>query len=91
MTKRWDDGLPQACKLFRFCGWEIRCQYDDGSKFNRDAGYIPFLTKPSAKAGEPGYGLVTLYKSETELYRTAEMAQYRAIQYVEKIEGIDNE
>ena len=88
MTKRWDDGLPQASKLFHFCGWEIRCPYGETI---RGEGFYADLTKPSAALGEPGRGLTRLYKSETELFPTSELAQYHAIKYVAKIEGIDNE
>ena len=83
--KPWHDGLPQASKLFHFCGWEIRCPYGEGI---RGEGFYADLTKPTAACGEPGRGLTRLYKSEIDMFPTAEEAQYHAICYVAKIEGI---
>ena len=71
VNKQWHDGLPQASKLFRFCGWEIRCPYGETI---RGIGFYADLTKPSARFGEPGRGLTRLYKSETDLFLTAEQA-----------------
>jgi hypothetical protein len=83
--KPWHDGLPHASKLFVFCGWEIRCPY--GATI-RGEGFYADLTKPAAASGEPGRGLTRLYKSEIDMFPTAEEAQYHAICYVAKIEGI---